>query len=87
MIAAQGRRDHSSRPGDRGGHAYLLGQDLLDALRAGARGYLPKEIGRDGPRETLDKVLAGEVVMPMGLVATVPDARSAVRLLVAAEDA
>jgi DNA-binding NarL/FixJ family response regulator len=43
-------------------------QDLVDALRAGARGYLPKEIGRADLRAILDKVLAGEVVMPKGLV-------------------
>jgi DNA-binding NarL/FixJ family response regulator len=44
-------------------------RDLLDSLRAGARGYLPKEIGRADLRQILDKVLAGEVVMPKGLVA------------------
>jgi DNA-binding NarL/FixJ family response regulator len=44
-------------------------QDLLDSLRAGARAYLPKEIGRADLREILDKVLAGEVLMPKELVA------------------
>lgn len=44
-------------------------QDLLDSLRAGARGYLPKEIDREGLGETLRKVLGGEVAMPRHLVA------------------
>lgn len=44
-------------------------QDLLDSLRAGARGYLPKQIDARTLRETLEKVLEGEVVMPPELVA------------------
>ena len=44
-------------------------QDLIDSLRAGARGYLPKDIDARFLRETLEKVLEGEVVMPPKLVA------------------
>ena len=44
-------------------------QDLLDALGAGARGYLPKKLDVEQLREVLDKVLQGEVVMPPDLVA------------------
>jgi DNA-binding NarL/FixJ family response regulator len=44
-------------------------QDLVDSLQAGARGYLPKKIESERLRETLEKVLDGEVVMPRELVA------------------
>lgn len=44
-------------------------EDLLDSLRAGARGYLPKQLEPGQLRDTLEKVLGGEVVMPRELVA------------------
>ena len=44
-------------------------QDLLDALGAGARGYLPKKLDVEHLQEVLEKVLQGEVVMPPDLVA------------------
>lgn len=44
-------------------------EDLLDSLRAGARGYLPKKLEPERLRDTLGKVLSGEVVMPRKLVA------------------
>lgn len=44
-------------------------RDLLDALRAGATGYLPKDIGGDRLRDTLRRALDGELMMPKSLVA------------------
>lgn len=44
-------------------------QDLLDSLRAGATGYLPKDIDRDRLRDTLRRALDGELMMPKSLVA------------------
>ena len=44
-------------------------QDLLDSLRAGARGYLTKGVDSEGLRATLRSVLDGEVAMPRDLVA------------------
>ena len=44
-------------------------QDLLDALRAGARGYIPKQANSERVVATLRTVLRGEVAMPRHLVA------------------
>jgi DNA-binding NarL/FixJ family response regulator len=43
--------------------------DLFAALRAGARGYLLKDIDPDRLPHALDGVLAGEAALPRGLVA------------------
>jgi len=39
-------------------------QDLVDSLRASARGYLPKKLDGAVLRDTLAKVMQGDVVMP-----------------------
>lgn len=47
--------------------------DLFAALRAGARGYLLKDIDPDRLPNALDGVLAGEAALPRGLVARLID--------------
>jgi DNA-binding NarL/FixJ family response regulator len=47
--------------------------DLFEALRAGAAGYLLKDIDPDQLPEALDKVLAGEGALPGSLVAKLMD--------------
>jgi DNA-binding NarL/FixJ family response regulator len=47
--------------------------DLFAALRAGARGYLLKDIDPDRLPLALEGVLAGEAALPRGLVARVID--------------
>lgn len=47
--------------------------DLFAALRAGARGYLLKDIDPDRLPFALEGVLAGEAALPRGLVARVID--------------
>ena len=44
-------------------------RDLFDALRAGARGYLLKDIDPDRLPMALEGVLVGEAALPRGLVA------------------
>jgi DNA-binding NarL/FixJ family response regulator len=46
-------------------------EDLFAALRAGARGYLLKDIDPDRLPNALNGVLAGEAALPRGLVARV----------------
>lgn len=48
-------------------------EDLFAALRAGARGYLLKDIDPDRLANALSGVLAGEAALPRGLVARVID--------------
>lgn len=48
-------------------------EDLFAALRAGARGYLLKDIDPDRLPNALDGVLAGEAALPRGLVARLID--------------
>jgi DNA-binding NarL/FixJ family response regulator len=43
--------------------------DLFAALRAGARGYLPKDLPADRITDALAIVMGGEVAMPPALVA------------------
>lgn len=60
--------------------------DLFDALRAGASGYLLKDIDPARLPLALEAVLAGEAAMPMGLVSRLVDefrARSGRRRLLA----
>lgn len=45
--------------------------DLFDALRAGAQGYLLKDVDRDALPGALRSVLAGEAQLPASLVARV----------------
>lgn len=47
--------------------------DLFDALRAGAQGYLLKDVDRDALPGALRSVLAGEAQLPASLVARVLD--------------
>jgi DNA-binding NarL/FixJ family response regulator len=47
--------------------------DLFAALRAGARGYLLKDIDPDRLPNALEGVLAGEAALPRGLVARLID--------------
>ena len=47
--------------------------DLFAALRAGARGYLLKDIDPDRLAPALDGVLSGEAALPRGLVARLID--------------
>ena len=47
--------------------------DLFSALRAGARGYLLKDIDPDRLAPALDGVLCGEAALPRGLVARLID--------------
>jgi DNA-binding NarL/FixJ family response regulator len=47
--------------------------DLFAALRAGARGYLLKDIDPDRLAPALEGVLAGEAALPRGLVARLID--------------
>ncbi len=47
--------------------------DLFDALRAGASGYLLKGIDEDSIAESLHRVLAGEATLPGSLVARLVD--------------
>jgi len=48
-------------------------QDLFDALRAGASGYLLKGIDEDSIGDALQRVLAGEATLPGTLVARLVD--------------
>ena len=48
-------------------------QDLFDALRAGASGYLLKGMDEDSIGEALQRVLAGEATLPGTLVARLVD--------------
>jgi len=47
--------------------------DLFDALRAGASGYLLKGLDEEGIAESLRRVLAGEATLPGSLVARLID--------------
>jgi DNA-binding NarL/FixJ family response regulator len=47
--------------------------DLFDALRAGAQGYLLKDVSREALPGALRSVLAGEAQLPASLVARVLD--------------
>ena len=47
--------------------------DLFDALRAGASGYLLKGLDEDGIADSLRRVLAGEATLPGSLVARLID--------------
>jgi DNA-binding NarL/FixJ family response regulator len=47
--------------------------DLFDALRAGAQGYLLKDVDRKALPDALRSVLAGEAQLPASLVARVLD--------------
>ena len=47
--------------------------DLFDALRAGAKGYLLKGISEDELAEALERVLSGEASLPGTLVARLID--------------
>ena len=49
-------------------------EDLFDALRAGARGYLLKDMDPDRLPEALKGVLAGEAALPRSLAARVIEA-------------
>jgi DNA-binding NarL/FixJ family response regulator len=42
--------------------------DMLDAIRAGAIGYVPGPLGADRLRRVVDAVVAGEAAIPRGLV-------------------
>ena len=48
-------------------------EDLFDALRAGASGYLLKGIDEDAIGDSLQRVLAGEATLPGTLVARLVD--------------
>jgi DNA-binding NarL/FixJ family response regulator len=48
-------------------------EDLFDALRAGASGYLLKGINEDSIGDALQRVLAGEATLPGSLVARLVD--------------
>ena len=48
-------------------------QDLFDALRTGASGYLLKGIDEDSIGDALQRVLAGEATLPGTLVARLVD--------------
>jgi len=42
---------------------YADDRSVIDALRAGARGYLTKDVGADGIRDALERVTSGQAVI------------------------
>ncbi|HLY35885.1 MAG TPA: response regulator transcription factor [Candidatus Limnocylindria bacterium] len=42
---------------------YADDRSVIDALRAGARGYLTKDVGADGIRDALERVMRGQAVI------------------------
>jgi DNA-binding NarL/FixJ family response regulator len=42
---------------------YADDRSVIDALRAGARGYLTKDVGADGLRDALERVMSGQAVI------------------------
>jgi len=42
---------------------YADDRSVIDALRAGARGYLTKDVGADGIRDALERVMQGQAVI------------------------